>query len=565
MVAHVRKPVILLGLLAFMLCGGLAVSQDLNSAIHLTRSEQFSFAERQYKALLDKSPNNGDIYFYFANNYLARFFADSTIIPYKEMADSANMLFQRGVQAEPTNPINFVGLMELSLMQKDFLRANELRDKAISLMPSKQNKTIVMTPERQALIWIKMADAFVKSRDNDTAQIFGNLRKAEKLDPKNYEQYIVKGDAYILFLNDGSKAISNYNMASAMNPESPTAKLRIGQLWMKARQYQMALNYYQDVVKIDSTFAPAYRELGFLLSKAGRNEEAKKNFKKFLELSAGNIGSRLQYINTLMELQDYGEALNEVLTVLNTDKSNNDLNRALAYSYFETGQYEKGLAAIEQFINNSPDEKRRALDYAYWGRLLSKTKHDSLAGVMLMKAYDMDTSKTDLVSEAALAFNKVKNYPRAVELYQMKISLKKASPMDYYNLGKTYYNLQDFKMADSMLAIFNEQQPTYIQGFVWRARASSKLDPDSKLGTAKPVYEAILEKTASDTLKYQKERIESLYYLTFYYFQVYSDGKVKEDGLKAIEYGERIVAIDPNDENAVKSKQIIDILKKNIK
>ncbi len=565
MVAHVRKPVVLLGIMALMFCGRIAAAQDLNSAIHLTRSEQFSFAEREYKALLQKSPDNGDIYFYYANNYLARFFADSTIIPYKEMADSANMLFQKGVQAEPSNPLNFVGLMELALIDKDFIKANEIRDKAISLLPSKQNKAIVMTPERQALIWIKMADAFVKAKDNDTTQIFDFLRKAEKLDPKNFEQYLVKGDAYILFLNDGSKAISNYNQAAALNPESPTAKLRIGQLWMKARQYQMALNYYQDVVKIDSSFAPAYRELGFLLSKAGRNEDAKTNFKKFLELSAGNIGSRLQYINTLMELQDYNEAVNEVITVLATDASNNDLNRALAYSYFETGQYDKGLKAISEFIEKSPDTKRRALDYAYYGRLLAKTKNDSLAPVMLMKGYEMDTSKSDLISEAALSYNKIKNYPKAVELYQMKIGLNKATAMDYYNLGKTYYNLQDFKMADSMLAIFNEQQPTYIQGFVWRARASSKLDPDSKLGTAKPVYEAILEKTAADSVKYQKERIESLYYLTFYYFQIYSDTKVKEDGLKAMEYGERIVAIDPNDENAVKAKQIIDILKKNIK
>ena len=184
---------------------------------------------------------------------------------------------------------------------------------------------------------------------------------------------------------------------------------------------------------------------------------------------------------------------------------------------------------------------------------------------MLVKAYEMDTSKSDYISEAALSYNKVKNYPKAVELYQMKISLNKATPMDYYNLGKTYYNLQDFKMSDSMLAIFNVQQPTYVQGFVWRARASSKLDPDSKLGTAKPVYEAILEKTSADTAKYQKERIEALYYLTFYYFQIYSDTKVKEEGLKAMEFGNRIVAIDPNDENAVKAKQIIDILKKNIK
>ncbi len=560
-----KKPGILPGLMLALMFSVNLNAQDLASATLLTRSEQFSAAERAFNVLLQKSPNDGDIYFYFGDNYLKRYFADSTIIPFKEMSDSAASLFRRGVQADPADPLNFVGLGEISLLFGDQIKAQEYFTKAKSLLPSKQNKGVQMSTEKQAVVYIKMADAYVKARVSDTAAIFDYLRTAEKLDYKNYELYIVRGDAYIQFLNDGSKAIANYNQAIALKPDSPTASLRIGQLWMKARQYQMALNYYQDVVKIDSNFAPAYRELGFLLSKANRNEEAKKYFKKFLELSAGNIGSRLQYINTLMDLQDYSEAINEVITVLSSDQSNNDLNRALAYSYFETGQYDKGLKAITDFIDKSPNEKRRSLDYAYYGRLLAKTKNDSLAPMMLLKAYELDTSKADYLSEAALSYNKVKNYPKAVEIYQQKIGLGKANSMDYYNLGKTYYNLQDYKMADSMLAIFNEQQPTYIQGFVWRARASSKLDPDSKSGAAKPVYESILEKTEADSAKYQKERIEALYYLTFYYFQIYSDTKVKEDGLKAMDYGERIVAIDPTDENAVKAKQIIDILKKNIK
>ena len=75
-----------------------------------------------------------------------------------------------------------------------------------------------MTPEQQALILIKIADAYVKANVNDTAVVFSSLRAAEKLDPKNYDLYIVRGDAYINFLNDGSKAISNYNMAA--DPES---------------------------------------------------------------------------------------------------------------------------------------------------------------------------------------------------------------------------------------------------------------------------------------------------------------------------------------------------------
>ena len=123
-------------------------------------------------------------------------------------------------------------------------------------------------------------------------------------------------------------------------------------------------------------------------------------------------------------------------------------------------------------------------------------KMDSLAAVQLLRAYEMDTSKSDLLSEAALSYNKIKTYDKAAQIYIKKIDLKKGTSMDYYNLGKTYYNLQDFVKSDSVLAIFNEQQPAYVQGYVWRARAASNIDPDSKLGLAKPVYESIIEKTA---------------------------------------------------------------------
>jgi tetratricopeptide (TPR) repeat protein len=146
----------------------------------------------------------------------------------------------------------------------------------------------------------------------------------------------------------------------------------------------------------------------------------------------------------------------------------------------------------------------------------------------------------------------------------MKIDIDKATAMDYYNLGKVYYNLQDFIKADTMLAMFNKLQPDYIQGFVWRARTKSNLDPDSKLGLAKPVFETILEKTASDTVKYQKDRMEALYYLAFYYFQQFNISKQKdrEAGIKSMDYCNRIIAIDPNDEKAIKAKQILDVMKR---
>ncbi len=545
-------------------------SQDLNAAIRLTKSEQFTKASSMYKELIRQAPANGDLYYFYGRNFMYQFYSDTMNISLSEMADSAKVVYEEGVKKDPSNPLNFVGLGGISLIKKEMPAAQADFAKAKALLPSKANKTIKMEPAKQSLVLVEMALWYVFTNVNDTATVFSLLRAAEKLDNKNPLLYIVKGDAYFYLLNDGSKAISNYNMAQALDPKSPAAKLRIGQLWLRARQYTTALNFYQEVVKMDSTFAPAYRELGLLLARAGRQEEAKKNFYKFLELSH-NTAARKQFVNTLIELKDYPEAIIQLNEILKVDESDNDVNRALAYSYFETQQYDKGLVYIKKFIAKAKPEKIRALDYAYYGRLLAKTKQDSLATEQLLKAYDLDTTKSELISEAALCFTRIKSYEKARVQYERKIALKKGVPMDYYNLGKVLYSIQDYVKADTNLAIFNALQPDYIPGFAWRARTKSNLDiKDPKgfntTGYAVPVYEGLIEKTQSDTVKYMKERFESFDYLAFYHYSQYSrDQKLKDEAAKALEYYTRMSAVNPNDEKVIVVKPVIDLLKTKIK
>jgi tetratricopeptide (TPR) repeat protein len=557
---------VLVALLLFFSFSARIFSQDLTEAIKLTRSEQYIKASSMYKELIRNTPSNGDLYYFYGRNFMYKFYSDTLNITLSEMADSAKVLYEEGIKQDPANPLNFVGLGGLNLIKKNMENAQVEFSKAKALLPSKANKAIKMEPAKQSLVLVEMALWYVFTGIHDTATVFSLLRTAEKLDNKNPLLYIVKGDAYFYLLNDGSKAISNYNMAQSLDPKSPTAKLRVGQLWLRARQYTTALNYYQEVVKIDSTYAPAYRELGSLLARAGRPEEAKKNFAKFLELSR-NTAARKQYVNTLIELKDYNEAIEQLYMILKVDDSDNDVNRALAYSYFETQKYDSGLVYIRKFLANAKPEKVRSLDYAYYGRLLAKTKQDSLATVQLMKAYDLDTSKTELISEAALCFTRVKNYDKAKEQYERKIMLKKGVPMDYYNLGKVYYSLQDYVKADTNLAIFNAMQPDYIPGFSWRARTKSNLDStDAKgyniTGFAVPVYESIIEKTQADTVKYMKDRFESYDYLAFYHYSQFSrDQKLKDEAAKALDYYLRMTAVNPTDEKVVVVKPVIDLLK----
>jgi len=556
-----------IALLLTILAGGIRVhAQDLQAAFKLTRAERFEDASAAFKSLLQKNLNDGDIYYYYGENFLQEYYSDTTNNSFKELSDSAKILFSRGTSAEPANPLNYIGLGQIALMLRDMSKAQQNFSKAMSLLPSKANKGLVMAPDKQATVYIKLANAYIKAGINDTAMVFGALRSAEKLDSKNYDLYIVKGDAYIFLLNDGSKAISNYNMAQSLNPKSPFAKLRIGQLWMRARNYKDALTYYQDVVKIDSTFAPAYRELGSLLSRANRNDEAQQNYKKFLRLSGGNTTARIQYVNTLIELKDYTEAINQLNEIMKTDTSNNDLNRALAYSYFETGQYEKGLVFSKKFFRRADLSKVRATDFAYLGRLFAKTKQDSLAQDMLVKAFKMDTSHSELLSEAAMSLIKLKKYDKAIDIYTMKITLKKAIPNDYYNLGKVYYNTKSWGKVDSTLAYYNTLMPEHVQGYLWRARALVNIDTTSKLGLAKPVYETMIEKAKTDTVKNAKELMEAYSYLAYYNLVQFKDTKDQQFGLKSIEFCNKVLAIQPADPGYTeKAKAIIKDLEPKIR
>jgi predicted Zn-dependent protease len=564
---RIFKPALGIALLVVALCfGNRTHAQDLQAAFKLTRAERFDDAGEAFKSLLQQYPKDGDIYYYYGENYLQEYYSDTTNNSFQDLSDDAKGLFTKGTEADPANPLNYVGLGRIALMNRAMPKAEQNFSKALSLLPSKANKGVVMSTEKQATVYIKLANAYIKAGVNDTARVFGSLRTAEKLESRNYDLYMTKGDAYIFLLNDGSKAILNYNIAQSINPKLPYAKLRVGQLWMRARNYKDALIYYQEVVKIDSTYAPAYRELGYLLSRANRNDEAQQNYKKFLQLSGGNTTARIQYVNTLIELKNYTEAINQLNEIMKTDTSNNDLNRALAYSYFETGQYEKGLLYSKKFFRRADPAKVRATDFAYLGRLLAKSKQDSLAHEMLVKAFNIDTSRSELLSEAAMSLIKTKKYDKAIDIYNLKISLKKAVPNDYYNLGKVYYNTKYWGKVDTTLAYYSTLMPDHVQGYLWRARALVNIDTTSKLGLAKPVYETMIEKARVDSVKNAKELMEAYSYLAYFNLVQFKDTKDQQYGLKSIEYCNKVLAIVPPDPGYTeKAKAILKDLEPKIK
>ena len=73
-------------------------AQTLKDAIQYTENEQFVKAKSAFIKLIAAEPTNGDNFFYFGDLLLKM-----------DDIDSANVVFQKGCDIEPTNPLVHVG------------------------------------------------------------------------------------------------------------------------------------------------------------------------------------------------------------------------------------------------------------------------------------------------------------------------------------------------------------------------------------------------------------------------------------------------------------------------
>ena len=475
---------------------------------------------------------------------MKEYFTDSITVTFKEVAEPAGLLFNKGIEKDTSNPLNYIGLGKLLLYSNKKIEAQAKFDKAISLLPTKKSK-IIMSNDRQALVYYKIADSYTRAEGSDANLVNLMLDKAEALDKNNPEIYIIRGDVYLFLNNDGSNAILNYKKAQSLDPKSPKAKLRLGQLWTRAKKYTDAVGFYKEAIEIDSTFAPAYRELAEIYSMAGQFENAKKNYSKFIELSSQNTYAKVRYASFMFLTKDYPGTIQLINEILLKDQSFNVLNRLLAYSYFETKDYPKGLGAIEKFFLNTKTNKIIASDYSYYARILSKLGSDSIAIEKYKVAISLDTADMDLISEMATTYSKMKKYAEAATMYETKILKGAATLTDYYSLGKAYYSVPDYVKADTTFGTLISKKPDFMQAYLWRAYTNTNLDPDNKNALAKPWFEAYINIAVVDSVKNQKDLIQAYSYLAAYYLLQ------AKDYCKAKLYSEKIILFDAKNERAL--------------
>lgn len=498
-----------------------AWSQDLSTALKLSNSEQYEEAAKVFEELVKTNPANGDIYYYYGETLIKDYLSDTFSNSLDEYARKAETLFQTGIKQAPGNVLNKIGMGAITLLRtNDTTKALPYFAAAEATVPLKLKKK-EFTPDK-AIILTKLATAQLFGKIINYKKTFNYLNRAKVINPADPEIYLATGDVY-LKQNDASNALVNYNQALIKDPKSPKPKIKIGNIYMRVPNINAARPYFEDALAIDSTYAPVYRSLGELWTMAGRHDLAKSYFGKYVTMSGNSAPAMVRYGNSLFRSKDYAGALEVIEEVLKVDNTRNYLNRLAAYSCYEKKpqDLEKGLQYMETFLKNADPDNLITRDYVYYGHLMYKlatTNDDSImlnkAFEQLKKAYSMDESDKNLLTEIAMNNYYNRRYKDAIELLNLKAQKGWAGKNDALNIGKSYYQLKDHKMADETFSKIIAEEPDNIQALLYLARTYSNMeDPDNRKGLAAPKFENMIRQIGTRTAEYKNELAEAYKYM----------------------------------------------------
>jgi tetratricopeptide (TPR) repeat protein len=575
-------------------------AQTMEQAITAMKNERYDRADSIFQILVKTAPSS-KIYYLLGENTLLNFFSDSISNSLNVAVTEAKHHFQKGIELNPNDPLNYVGMAKVSFCVAENKSADEWRAKAKSLLPPYKKVSKIKNPNEYAYTLAKLADSYIIFDRVDTAKALPYIREALIIDQTNSEIYIITGDIYIL-VNNGSLAIKNYNRAQDLDPTSPTANMKIGSIYFKARNLMAAIPYFEQAIALNKNYAPAYRELGQLYSMAGRFKESKEYFETYLKLTDQNIPAKIRYVNALFYSKNYSEVIKNVAEIFAVDQSRTYLNRIAGYSSYEMGNYAQALVYMDRLFVNLAADRILKKDYIYYAHILvkknqdypkiyaeleianedlakQKEKTESLKGPAKEKeraneeplaakvteiqeklnAADAELTKAYEYYEKAIAFGEddisliqEKAYSQfnnkriidAADTWKRLIDKGKASEENMLMIGRAYYQGKEYDKAEEIFNQMIAKYPEHINAYLWIANNASAKDPDAKGGLAKAKFIALLSKAATDSVKYENEIFDALRYLGYNAIQ----SKNYEDARK---YYSRMINLDPNNKDFV--------------
>jgi len=546
--------------IAFLTSVTLSNAQDIDQAKKAIDAEQYEKAKSILKSIIQTSPLNGRANFILGNVYLIQ-----------TVTDSAKIAYQRGLAGTDGARLNFIGLGVIDLDNGNTVSAET--NFGLALKDTKKKDV-------EELIGI--GRAYTYSTKPNYKKAIEVLNKAKLINPNDAIVQLALGDAFYGDKNQ-NEAYAAYRNAFQFDPTLLRAKMQLGVLLKGAKSYDEAIKSFNEVIALNANYGPVYRELAETYYKWGRNKPSKSSeymqtaigyYEKYLSLTDHSLNSRMRHADFLVLVKDYKALEAEANKMIEMDKVNPRIFRYLGYSAYENGNADVAIKSLESFIAN-PDNKVIAKDYLYLGTAKFK-KGLSADGLSIdpslynsgladiKKAVEMEPLTIEDLNEIGKKMFSQKLYKEAVAIFEFgTTNTEYKNYVDdniYYGLSIYYANnkkdvtpdLVALQKADVAFGNVITASPSYQDAYLYRGRTNSLMGNDPMTIMYYEGYVAkVTEKGAEELTKptTTKKVIES--------YNTIAASYANTDKAKAKEYFAKTLALDPTNDYATKSLQLL--------
>jgi tetratricopeptide (TPR) repeat protein len=516
------------------------ISCNLLFAQNVDQGKKFLYYER-YKSAKD---NFDKVLAANPNNIEAVYWLGQTMLEDPLLKDSvgAKNLYQKYLTQNGNAPLLLAGMGQIELMEGKTNEARQRFETALSLTKSKDVEVINA-----------IGRANVNAKKGDPAYAIQKLTEATQIKKFNDPNtYLLMGDAYRRQI-DGGNAVTAYNKALELDPKNAAAKTSIGRVYLTQGNKDYFLPAFEDAVKLDPAYAPAYFELYYYWYYRDVNKAS-----GYLDNFVANTdqGPEQEYMKTDLlyasgKPADAKARAQQLITQYG-DKVDPRMYRMVAFASDTLGDLAGAKQAMQTLFAKLPPEEIRATDYEELANIASKTAGaEAEAFEALKQAIAKDTleeNKVKYITKGAALAKKLGNRAQEAVWLGEAVKLKKEpSQNDLYQWGMANYQAKNFVTADSIFCgVFQSKYPNAIYGYLWCARNALASDTTLEKGAIVGPYSKLIAFADTARDKYKAVLLESHGYLAQYYANV---AKQKDS---AIAHLEKIIEIDPSNADAPK-------------
>lgn len=424
------------------------------------------------------------------------------------------------------------------------------------------DKALEQTKQKNPQVLHAIAKAHLDAKQGDANYALELIEKALKKDKDNPAILVTKGDLYRK-IGNGSEAYKAYQSALAANEHYSAALFKIGKIFVSQDNKEAYVTYFDRAISGDSLYAPALYELYYYYYFKDVNK-AKWYLDKYISATDKSIANEYLVTDLLFSSKKYEEAIDRAkkLVQLQTNETEPRLYKLLAYSYKEQHNTDSALKYMTTYFTKQVDTNYVAKDFEAMGAIYDSVggKTDS-AIYYYEKALAMTKDTAQLLTYykkfAEVAKASKDNAAEAKWLGKYYRANLSATNVDLFNWGIAAFKGGDFAVADTVFTTYEQKYPEQSFGYYWAARVNAAIDSNMEQGLAIPHYLHLVELIKNDTTNAvsRKYLIEAYGYVAAY------EANTKKDYANSVEYFEKLLSIDPNNEDA---KKYVEVLQKRL-